>query len=59
MSTTATPRALAHRLRDATSLDDGARHVAEYLDHVERDWMEALTDERRRANRYLADSLLA
>lgn len=50
---------VAHRLRDAADPDEGATHVAEYLNHVERDFMGNLTSERRRANRYLADSLLA
>lgn len=50
---------LARRLRDATGPDDGATAVAEYLNHIERDFMENLTEERRRANGYLADSLVA
>ena len=50
---------VAHRLRDATDSAEGAKHLAEYLNHIERDFMENLTNERRRANGYLADSLLA
>ena len=50
---------IAHRLRDASDSDDGAEGVAEFLNHVERDFMENLTEERHRANGYLARSLLA
>jgi hypothetical protein len=41
---------VAYRLRDARDFDDAATGVADYLNHVERDWMEELTDEHRRAN---------
>ena len=50
---------VAHRLRDAANADDARERVADYLDHVERDFMEFLTEERSRANRFLADSLVA
>ena len=52
--------AVAHRLRDATDDDDeGIECVTEYLNHVERDFMGDLTEERRRANGYLAMDLVA
>jgi hypothetical protein len=50
---------IAHRLRDAANADEAAERVADYLDHVERDFMETLTPEGQRKNRYLADSLVA
>jgi hypothetical protein len=50
---------VVRRLRDATDPDQGAEAVAEYLNHVERDFMMNLTEKRRRTNRYLADSLCA
>jgi hypothetical protein len=46
-------------LRDATDVDEAAERVAEYLNHVERDFMKNLTDKRRQANGYLAESLVA
>jgi hypothetical protein len=50
---------VAHRLRDSADSAEGAKHLAEYLNHIERDFMGDLTKERQRANGYLADSLLA
>jgi hypothetical protein len=48
------------RLQEMTDPDRAAESaVAEYLDHVERDFMEAWTPERGRANVDLADSLAA
>ena len=49
---------VAQRLRDAPSEDAAIEQVAEYLNHVERDFM-GLTSERRRSNTYLAGSLVA
>jgi hypothetical protein len=50
---------VAHRLRDATDSDEAIEQVAEHLNHIERDFMDGLTEERRRANVYLAASLVA
>lgn len=50
---------VGHRLRDTTDADEAAERVEEYLNHVERDFMENLTDKRRQANGYLAESLVA
>ena len=50
---------VAHRLRDAPSEDAAIEQVAEHLNHVERDHIGGLTDERRRSNGYLALSLVA
>jgi len=50
---------VGRRLQEATDPDRAAGSVAEYLDHVERDFMGAWTPERGRANGYLADSLVA
>jgi hypothetical protein len=51
--------AVAYRLRDAPDEHAAIEQVAEYLDHVERDFMGGLTDERRRSNGYLAGTLVA
>lgn len=50
---------VARRLREAKDPEEAMERVAEYLDHVERDFMEALTSERSRANSDLAESLAA
>ena len=50
---------IAHRLRDATDRDEVVENVAEYVNHVEQDFMGVLTDERRRRNGYLAECLAA
>ena len=50
---------IAHRLRDAANADGAAERVADYLDHVESDFMKVVTKERSRRNRFLADSLVA
>jgi hypothetical protein len=50
---------VAYRLRDAADPDEAAKQVAEYLDHVERDFIECLTNEGSRKNRYLANALVA
>lgn len=50
---------VAHRLRDASDPDVAAERVADYLDHIERDFMENLTPQRHQANVYLADTLVA
>jgi hypothetical protein len=50
---------VAYRLRDATDGDEAIERVAEYLDHVERDFMGTLMEKRRQANRHLAESLVA
>jgi hypothetical protein len=50
---------VAYRLRDAPDEDAAIEQVADYLNHVERDFMGELTDERRRSNGYLAATLVA
>jgi hypothetical protein len=50
---------VAHRLRDATDPDKAAEQVTEYLNHIEHDYMGNLTNERRKANGYLAEALVA
>lgn len=50
---------VASRLRDATDRAEAIEHVAEYLNHIERDFMGGLEGERRRANAHLAESLVA
>jgi hypothetical protein len=47
------------RLLETEYPDAAVASVAEYLDHVERDFMEAWTPVRGRANADLADSLVA
>ena len=50
---------MAYRLRDAPDTETAAQQVAEYLNHVERDFMDELTRERKRANHHLAAQLVA
>lgn len=50
---------VANRLRDAADADEAAGSVAEYLNHIERDFMGGLTGKRRQANAYLAETLAA
>jgi hypothetical protein len=50
---------LAHRLRDAAHIDEAIDQVAEYLDYVEREWMETLTADHSRKNRSFAETLVA
>jgi hypothetical protein len=50
---------IAYRLRDASTFGEAGDRVAEYLNHIERDFMGGLTDARRRSNSYLAESLVA
>ena len=50
---------VAHRLRDAADWDEGAASITDYLNHVERDFMGIVPNERRRTNRYLAEQLVA
>jgi hypothetical protein len=50
---------VARRLLDASTADDALDGVQAYLNQVERDSMETLSDERARENGYLAASLVA
>jgi hypothetical protein len=51
---------VAYRLRDGSDADAAMQDVEEYLNHVERDFMgRDLTEQRRRANGYLAATLVA
>jgi hypothetical protein len=50
---------VARRLLEAATPDDALDSVKAYLDHVERDYMETLSDERARENGHLAASLVA
>ncbi len=49
---------VAHRLRDIEG-DGAAATVADFLNHIERDYMSGLTPEAERRNSFLAESLLA
>jgi hypothetical protein len=50
---------VAGRLHETADPEAAAGRVAEYLDHVERDFIEHWTPKRGRANAHLADSLVA
>jgi hypothetical protein len=50
---------VAYRLRDAPDDEAAAQHVAEYLNHVERDWMGTLNEQHERANGSLGETLVA
>ena len=50
---------VGRRLLEGSAPGDALASVHEYLNHVERDFMETLSDERARENGYLAASLVA
>jgi hypothetical protein len=50
---------VARRLLEASTPDDAFDSVQAYLNHVESDFMETLSDERAHENGYLAASLVA
>jgi hypothetical protein len=50
---------VAYRLRDAKDEDAATERVADYLNHIERDFMDGLPEERARANGYIAAALVA
>jgi hypothetical protein len=51
--------AVAVRLRDARDDDAAIEEVVDYLNHVERDFMQTLNKQHERSNRFLADTLVA
>ena len=50
---------VARLLRDAASRAEASASVAEYLNHVERDFMGVFTERSGRSNRDLAEALVA
>jgi hypothetical protein len=50
---------VAYRLRDAPNHDETRERVAEYLNHVELDFMDGVSAGRMRENGYLATALVA
>jgi hypothetical protein len=50
---------VARRLREASTSEKAVHSVSDYLNHVERDFMDGLSDERARENGYLAGSIVA
>ena len=50
---------VARRLREASTSDDAVQSVSAYLNHVERDFMDGLSEDRTRGNGHLAGTIVA
>ena len=50
---------VAHRLRDTEGDDEAAHAVADFLDHIERNYMDGPTSAAQRRNGEVADALVA
>jgi hypothetical protein len=50
---------VAHRLRDAAGPEAAVEHVAAYLNHIQRDYMEDQLEEVAERNRWVASTLVA